>query len=93
LKEFLLWGWQIVDDDLVRLNLDMCVDFYRFRPFSTTYRSELVSALFGLETESVVIHHRDRELDPTYTDVKKFCARVYHHRRKMKHWCCEVNPV
>jgi hypothetical protein len=93
LKEFLLWSWQINDDDLVRLNLDMCVDFYRFEPFLASYRSDLVSDLFELETDRVIIHHRDRELDPVNTDIKKFCARVYHHRRKMKHWCCDITAA
>jgi len=90
LDQFLQHSFDICDRDLVRLNLDMCVDFYHWGPFVSTYRKELVESLFDINSDTVRIWHRDPELDPERTDVKKFCTRVYHHRRKMKHWCCDV---
>lgn len=93
LEDFLFWAFGIKDSDLVRLNLDMCVDFYNFDAFFGNYRSELTQLLFGIDSETVEIHHEDRELHPDVSDIKRFCARVYHHRRKMKHWCCDIRPA
>lgn len=90
---FLQQVFDLDDPDLIQVNLDMCVDFYRWTPFEANYRSELVNTLFGIDSSRVTISHPDPELDPARTDIKKFCARVYHHRRKMKHWCCDITPA
>ena len=93
LAGFLKEEFAMQDPDLVRLNLDMCVNQDRCYPFRATYRKDLVTSCLGLDTDSVEIDHRDKELVSGTLDAKQFAARVYHHRRKMRHWRCDVRAV
>lgn len=93
LAEFLAQVYNVNDTELVDLNFMMCVDQQRTYPVQRNYRAELTKGLLNLDGESIEIWHRDRELVSGTLNAKQFAARVYHHRRKMRHWRCDVRAV
>jgi hypothetical protein len=93
LSQFLLDTYDIEDNELIDLSMIMCVDQTRSYPVRAQFRAELVECLLGLEGERIEIWHRDRELVSGSLDPKQFAARVYHHRRKMRHWRCDVKAL
>ena len=89
MHHFLDKTFGLIDKDLVRLNFDLCVDHKRLGPFYEHYRSDVLKSCLDVDGDGLTIYHRDTELSSPDMDSMKFCARVYHHRRKMRHWHCD----
>lgn len=93
LQDFLLAVYGVDDAELVQFSMAMCVDQNQSYPVQATFRSDLVKTLLGLDCEHIEIWHRDRDLVTGTLNSEQFSARVYHHRRKMRHWRCDVSPA
>lgn len=89
---FLRTRYGIQDPELVDFSMAMCINQHQTYPLRRTFRKELVQTLLGLDTPHIEIWHRDQELTSDDLDAPQFAARVYHHRRKMRHWRCDVTP-
>lgn len=93
INDFLQQTYGVIDPELVEFSMTMCVDQAKCYPLRVAFRSELVSTLLNIDSDEIEIWHRDQDLVSGQLDEKQFAARVYHHRRKMRHWRCDVRPA
>lgn len=91
LGDFLRDTYGLVDQDLVRLNLDLCVDPSRQYPFVQTYNTELTQTLFGYDSGTLEIDHP--QIRSLQGDHKLFAQTAYHFRRKQRYWLCQTKSV
>jgi hypothetical protein len=88
LATFLFDVYGIENKDLVKLNMDMCVNWEQEYPCNKSYHLSVLKTLFGIEQNEVVIDHWDRECDNDLLFIRK----AYHWQRKNRYWRCSIIP-
>lgn len=72
--------------EAVKLNLLMCRVKGLKYPFRTTTNSQVANDMLGINSDTLIIDHHDKE---PITDL--WYNKAYHWDRKSKYWCCTAS--
>lgn len=75
-------------EDLVKLNLALCVDWRTQYPLHVTINSTVCDLALGYDSTSLTIDHWDK----TITSDLDFVHKAYHYQRKNRYWRCSARP-
>jgi putative methyltransferase len=89
LSNFVRQRWQLDLPDLIKLNMDMCVDWRHSYPLTQQYDPQLLKDLFAIDSDRVVLDHWDREC----RDDAFFIKKAYHWQRKNRYWRCSISAA
>jgi len=72
--------------ELVKFNLDMCVDWRTSYPLHITVDPIILKLATGYHASSITIDHWDKSI----TNDTEFIHKAYHYQRKNRYWKCDI---
>lgn len=81
--------YNIVNDELIELNSNLCHDWKRLYPVKKSFSTDVLKQCLGLSANTVEFDHWDKNVESD----EHFCNVAYHYQRKNRYWRCKITVV